>query len=383
SYAAPADLRMEAVARDPAGVIRRVAFFDGEKQVGVSELDLSPPTTPGLPLTHVFTWRGVPAGEHVLSARAPTASGQELRSAPVVIRVAGGVEPAVVTVDATRAMTSEPGPAGPALPGVFTLRRTGPVTAPLKVLYAVSGTARNGVDYSLLDGDATFPAGSATREILVEARTDATVEGPETVILSLRPDAPYRVGAGAGATVMIADAPPATARLALSSPVPGRRFTAPADIPLQAAAVDPSGWIGRVDFLANGTPVAVSELVFIRAPDPGAVLRHEAVWTGAQPGSYRLTARARTATGQEVVSAPVEIVVAGPPPAPWAVRELPDRYVPGTELEVRLALAPPPGSAAVAVEDQPPKNWAVGAISDGGTFDAATGRVKFRPFLDH
>lgn len=384
SYTAPADLRMEAVARDPAGVIRRVAFFDGEKQVGGSELDFTQPLPPGTPLTHVFTWRGVPAGEHVLSARAATPAGQELRSAPVAIRVAAGVETAVVTLEATRGMTAEPGPAGPALPGVFTLRRTGPVSAPLRVLYWVSGTARNGVDYTRLDGDATLAAGSATREILVEPQTDAAVEGAETVILNLRPDPAYRVGAAAGATVAITDASPTpAARLTLSSPGPGQRFIAPADIPLKAAAVDPAGWIGRVDFLVNGAPVAMSELVFIRAPDPGAVLLHEAVWAGAKPGRYRLNARARTAAGQEVVSAAVEIVVAEPPPAPWAVRELPDRHVPGTELEVRLALAPPPGAAAVAVEDQPPKGWAVGAISDGGAFDAVTGRVKFGPFLDN
>lgn len=384
SYTAPAEIRLEAVVRDPAGVVGRVAFFDGEKQVGASELALSPSTPPGTPLTHVFTWRGAPAGEHSVSARARTAAGRELRSVPVMIRVVAGSEPAVVTVEATRAMTPEPSPTALVLPGVFTLRRTGPTVDPLRVLYSISGTARNGVDYAPLDGDATIAAGSATREIRVEARMDSVVEGPETVILTLRPDSAYRVGELAAATVTIADASPVpAARMILTSPVSGQRFNAPADVPLKATAVDPAGWIGRVEFLANDSPVAVSELVFIRAPDPGTVLVHEATWAGAKPGNYRLTARARTSAGEEVISPPVEIVVAEPPPQPWVVRELPDSYAPGAELEVRLVLAPPPGVAAVAVEDQPPKGWTVGLISDGGAFDPSTGRVKFGPFLEN
>ncbi len=58
-------------------------------------------------------------------------------------------------------------------------------------------------------------------------------------------------------------------------------------------------------------------------------------------------------------------------------------YLPGgSTYEVMLYAHPQPGVRAFAVEDHPPTGWIVSAISDGGMFDPATGKVKFGPFFD-
>jgi hypothetical protein len=63
-------------------------------------------------------------------------------------------------------------------------------------------------------------------------------------------------------------------------------------------------------------------------------------------------------------------------------RQLPPFYAPGVALAVTLEAAPAPTVRNYAVEDQPPEGWSVSDISDGGTFDNATGKVKFGPFYD-
>jgi hypothetical protein len=53
----------------------------------------------------------------------------------------------------------------------------------------------------------------------------------------------------------------------------------------------------------------------------------------------------------------------------------------GAALNVQIVLSPPAGAAAIAVEDSPPAGWSVANISDGGTFDAVNGKVKWGPFF--
>ena len=65
-----------------------------------------------------------------------------------------------------------------------------------------------------------------------------------------------------------------------------------------------------------------------------------------------------------------------------ATRQLPSGYLPGVRFTVTLATAPPVGMNAYAVADNPPTGWTVGLISDAGSFDAVTGKVKFGPFFD-
>jgi hypothetical protein len=96
--------------------------------------------------------------------------------------------------------------------GAFRLTRVASATlsmaSPLTVTFTLSGTATNGTDYTTLPLTATFPAGSATVDIVVAPVADALAEGAETVTLTLASAAPYAIGSPATGTVTIADAAP-------------------------------------------------------------------------------------------------------------------------------------------------------------------------------
>lgn len=67
---------------------------------------------------------------------------------------------------------------------------------------------------------------------------------------------------------------------------------------------------------------------------------------------------------------------------PFVARELPGGYSPGARLLVVLKASPENSVKVYAIEDAPPAQWAIGQISDGGTYDGATKKVKFGPFFD-
>jgi Ca2+-binding RTX toxin-like protein len=72
--------------------------------------------------------------------------------------------------------------------GVFTLTRTGDLTAPLKVVFGntiANSSATPDADYQALPGDVTFAAGSATATVNVTAINDDEIEGDETIVLAL------------------------------------------------------------------------------------------------------------------------------------------------------------------------------------------------------
>lgn len=66
-----------------------------------------------------------------------------------------------------------------------------------------------------------------------------------------------------------------------------------------------------------------------------------------------------------------------------ASRKLPAAYSPGARMVVLIQTTPPAGSVYHLVQDVVPPGWTPSRISDGGTFDSASGRVKFGPFWDN
>ena len=120
----------------------------------------------------------------------------------------------VVTIAATDSSASEAGSG----PGVFTVSRTGSTTGALTVNYSVGGTATSGADYAALSGTVVIPVGSATAPIVVTPVDDASVEGSETVVVTLTSGTGYTLGAPKTATVTIADNDKPT--VTISSPDP-------------------------------------------------------------------------------------------------------------------------------------------------------------------
>lgn len=74
----------------------------------------------------------------------------------------------------------------------------------MTVDYVLTGTAANGVDYTLLPGSVVIPDGAPGVDVAVVAIDDALLEGTETVTLTLLPSASYGIAVGSG-TLYLAD----------------------------------------------------------------------------------------------------------------------------------------------------------------------------------
>jgi hypothetical protein len=92
--------------------------------------------------------------------------------------------------------------------GTFTITRTNIRALPVSVGYSISGTAKNGVDYTMLTGTAVIQPNQASVAVNVSALTDTLKENSETVILTLKTGSIYNLGTAKSATVTIDD--PAT-----------------------------------------------------------------------------------------------------------------------------------------------------------------------------
>lgn len=445
---APGSLKIQATAVDPDGDIRRVEFFANERLIGVSQHFTKDAVIPGRPRVHYLEWQDVPAGEHVLSARAIATSGAKVESKPVPITVlkSGGSEQVVrlfaareataeisptalvlpgqfivtrkgdlnlplrvfleysgsatagkdyaelpttvgfepgqdkadllvigamdseiepeetvvatlvasplagplpsyvidsqfasavvtiadsssyhttpiVSIEATRIETTEPSPTTRIAPAVFTLHRTGSLDGALEVFLKYEGTARPEADYNALPESVMFERGAAKAEILVGPVDDDLVEGDETVVahiveppyqtLGLVPA--YLIDPKAGvARVVIRDndwSPGATVEIL--SPRTGAQFPPGAAVKTEAVAIDPHGFINRLELLREGRVIGVSEIVFIQAPPDGSPIHHSFEWIGPEAGSVELTARGIDANGHIVMSKPVVIEFGG------------------------------------------------------------------------
>src|SRR6185312_15740098 len=131
-------------------------------------------------------------------------------SATVTIADNDGTPPPdepVITLSASDPDASEAGPDN----GVIRFHRTGDTSQAIQVTWTFSGTASNGVDYQQLPTTSPFPAGLADADLTITPIDDTTVEGDETVIVTLVPGPGYSVGSPNSAAVIIQDndsAPP-------------------------------------------------------------------------------------------------------------------------------------------------------------------------------
>ena len=184
----------------------------------------------------------------------------------------------VVSIVATQPNTSEPLPNALVVPGEFTVFRDDPhLDQPLNVYLTYSGTA-TAADYEPLPIAVLFPAGSNAVKIPVFATTDGLVEGPESVVARLgampvefhdptSPNRPYiQSFSNFVAEVTIQDAfVPGTnvASIRIQQPQDGAVFRAGQPIEIFVTAIDPNGYIPRLEFFANDLSIGVSEIHFL------------------------------------------------------------------------------------------------------------------------
>lgn len=374
---------------DPMGTLTHLDWYRNDRKIGDSDIVFIRPPDPGMPLQHEFHWKNPPAGEHKVFAVGVDAAQKRVVSQAVLVVVRGANAQPVVTVTAGLAETHEvpPGSKRAVIPATLILKRTGSTDHSLKVRYTVGGSAKNGRDYGFLDGDATIAAGEQERIIYVYPITDEEVEGDEYVEFALKSSDAYSVGAPGAARVVIHDAQQPTEPLVkFLAPQDGAKFQFGQDILLQVQAIDPDGYFGQMDFLANGELLGTDWLVICAGlgcePKPGTPIRFQFQWKNAKPGEYKVQATTRDSAGKSVLSGTIQVSVGASKAQPILVRQLPQAYQPGKAFGVSLAATLPTDAQGYAVEEYPPKGWIVSSISDGGIWDASKGAIKFGPFLD-
>lgn len=90
----------------------------------------------------------------------------------------------------------------------FTVTRTGSTAASLVVNYSISGTATNATDYTNLTGSVTIDAGSSSAVINIVPTAEATIEGDETVVLTVSSNVNYSLADKfSDSAVILDDAP--------------------------------------------------------------------------------------------------------------------------------------------------------------------------------
>jgi hypothetical protein len=319
---APASILLVAEVSDRDGYVPWVEFFAGDIRLGKVEADprMSRPQT-----LFQLEWHSVMAGNYQLTARAHDNAGNSAVSKPIAITIMPGTatDRPLVSVVATQPETIEPSTNTRVMPGVFTLSRTGPTNKALSVMCLLDGTADRSIDYDL-DPAPTLaflfriPAGKTSLPIMVAPRDDALTEGDETVVIQLvSPPAslvldPYLVDSARNqAKILIHDNDAtASASIHITTPKAGDKYQLGQPIAIEATAIDPKGYINRVEFYDRDRRLGVSELIFIVAPQPGTPIYHSFVWTNAPLGEHVLTVQATRATGPKIVSKPVAIEVA-------------------------------------------------------------------------
>ncbi len=110
-------------------------------------------------------------------------------------------ELAQVSINITDASATEVG----ANEATLVVSRAGSTLQAMTVYYTIGGTATAGVDYFALSGAVSLGAGEASASITLLPMDDLLAEGPETVVLTLSPDAAYDIGGSNSATITIVD----------------------------------------------------------------------------------------------------------------------------------------------------------------------------------
>ena len=89
--------------------------------------------------------------------------------------------------------------------GAFKFTRTGDVSEPLTVSYALGGTAENGLDYVALPGSVTFPAKKKAAKVTVQPVNDFLHEDTESLELTVVPGPQHTNSLTSKAQIAIVD----------------------------------------------------------------------------------------------------------------------------------------------------------------------------------
>lgn len=297
----PLNIPLFAYARDPDGSVSSVEFFDGDTSLGLARPVKSilplPIATPEMPVDIVrptnqweLIWSNAPVGLHVLTAVATDNSNALTTSDPVKLTILSlppppTNRPPVISIVASDPVAIEGTNTWPwrclsnASPSwadwddpnatfcyrtnvgpknaYFTVHRHGATNDDVTVAYEIGGTATNGVDYDLLPGVVTIPAGERSAMISVVPIDDGPPDITSTVRLALVADTnsppAYVLGRPQRAVAIILDGPLTRHGGGLLS-----------DHHFHVSVPGPNGAWCHVDYssdLTNWTPVCTNQVI--------------------------------------------------------------------------------------------------------------------------
>jgi hypothetical protein len=110
---------------------------------------------------------------------------------------------ATVNVTATDNAASEPGTDTATL--TFTRTTDGNPAAALSIFYTIGGSAINGNDYSAIGAVVSIPANQTSATVTITPFADNSVEGAETMTVTILANSTYAIGASNAASITIGD----------------------------------------------------------------------------------------------------------------------------------------------------------------------------------
>jgi hypothetical protein len=184
-------------------------------------------------------------------------------------------------------------------PGTFTFTLSGSTTASLVVNFSLGGSAVKWNDYRRLpEGDMpvsiTIPAGAASATLTIYAMANSTAANPETVSLTLSPDAAYTVGTPASAIVSILSASAST-----TNGPPGTNSVTTASLIDDTGLALPN--VGDNSLRILSPTLLEVRLINTKQPDPATVTNWNLVSASGLFVAPALSALSVTVNGQAAV----------------------------------------------------------------------------------
>jgi YD repeat-containing protein len=201
----------------------------------------------------------------------------------------------VITITATDPNASEMGQDS----GTFTVSRTGGTETALAVSYTVSGTATPGADYTALPSTVTILAGNPSATLIVTPVDDTTVEGEETVVVTLSSSSSYAVGSPGSATVTIADNDSVLSTITLVSPNGGESWETGTEHAIQWSYTGDPGATVKIQLLKAGkTTKSIATSTSIGASGSGSFAWN--IPTGLAPATdYKIKVSSSTQASRQ------------------------------------------------------------------------------------
>ncbi len=262
-HVAGSPIDLGASASDPDGSVVRVEFFDGS--VSLATVQAAPWS---------WTWSGVRAGRHAITARATDDRGATSTSAIAYVTVGEGPN-VVVTLPAACSQ----------------------VDGPLDLMISADAVSATGSIARVDFFDGANLVGTAYRP---PWRVTLAGAAAGTHSLTARATDSHGLAATSRASlveVRVANQPPA---VSITAPIDGARYALGSAISLAAIATDSDGTIAAVEYR-----VGVGGAIIGRAT--GAP--YAAAWSGMASGTYPLVAVAYDDRGASTASAPVTVTV--------------------------------------------------------------------------